>query len=608
MKFGKQFHRLSPPSFTPFNISYQTLKQAIPVIIGDAEYESGEQTAKQVLQEFGPQAVGSSYRPPETRFNALLVHELSKVERCIDIHVQTWLDEIKEVLKQGEYDPEKLGKLAQDLDDMEVFRRLNFTAFRKITKKFDKMVKNRVAEGGFGKWFMQRLNQQPCFTRSFDWMIALLDVGYKTNSQALGGRTFEDGHSPSTPSEVVRKYWLRLTARTKVLTTLAKHLNIDCSPALQRMRDQFLADATIALPQTAFSTRHYAAYIDDVDFSHMGEKFVEWNCALGEASIRAPTEFEVVVHLSDKKEETQTMSRVQCERVIREEASKGCLPLAVSRSQQFSFSDAHGSTVVLDEKITFAGLASTGNVFDEIWNLLNDESEKQQNSFPCAVLSVRTQGTPTWLTELNGMGVLREVNDFDLGHHIAAVFDRSVNRPHWFGFLPDFEDEEIKPIDDDRGPVPVLVRQPTETIMPLYDDIDVMRGTKVGMGTAQIYAEPTYPLIEPKAFLANERTFISWTRIFVFLFTISLGLMEHKRWRAVASNPLVAAFPFVLMVMCIAGTIFCLRMFWLRHQAIRRHGIVSSLFCNPRFPAVVTISMCTALIANALMKVPDLGI
>eukprot|EP00397_Hematodinium_sp_SG-2012_P025980 GEMP01027182.1.p2 GENE.GEMP01027182.1~~GEMP01027182.1.p2 ORF type:complete len:306 (+),score=70.55 GEMP01027182.1:28-945(+) len=276
MKFGKQFHHLSPPAFAQYNIAYQVLKKAIPIIIGDAE-SADTKADNKVLSEFGPQDVGSAGRPPETRFNALLMHEVNKVARCVDLHILTWMDEANEVLRNNPT-TEQLDKLARDLEDLDMYRRLNHTAFRKITKKFDKMVKNRVAEGGFGKWFMSRLEQHSLMTQSIDWMVALLDLGYAPSAAS------------SNEPLISRTYWMPASVRAKVLTTLVKHLNIHCNSTQERERAEMLASNVTVDLTAELKSRQYAAYFDTDDFADAGGTSLQWSCGVHEGLVGPPSQ------------------------------------------------------------------------------------------------------------------------------------------------------------------------------------------------------------------------------------------------------------------------------------------------------------------------------
>eukprot|EP00428_Durinskia_dybowskii_P058199 CAMPEP_0170334246 /NCGR_PEP_ID=MMETSP0116_2-20130129/68154_1 /TAXON_ID=400756 /ORGANISM="Durinskia baltica, Strain CSIRO CS-38" /LENGTH=233 /DNA_ID=CAMNT_0010587611 /DNA_START=75 /DNA_END=775 /DNA_ORIENTATION=+ len=156
VKFGKQIKRLADENQLNHCIAYDVLKKAISVVAASEE---------------GALPIGGSGRPPDSRFHCLLQHELAKVNRFFALQVRTNLDALRdaqaiaskaaplseETLLDLEH---RLDMAAEQLISIEHFRRLNFTGFRKIVKKFDKRPVGSNA-GSLSSWFLPRRAPPP---------------------------------------------------------------------------------------------------------------------------------------------------------------------------------------------------------------------------------------------------------------------------------------------------------------------------------------------------------------------------------------------------------------------------------------------------------------
>lgn len=195
VKFGKQIKRLAEPTHLNHFIAYDVLKKAISIVVDGAQTETGKpEDLREVNETFGHSTTTPSCRPPDSRFHDLLQHELSKVNRFFSLQLRTLLDKFREAqknlltfkAKQGRDADEALSSAEHNLEEaaeelvaLEHFRRLNFTGFRKIVKKFDKQwLKVGSGKDAMSAWFMPQLLREFFVAVPFDAHIMALSLGY----------------------------------------------------------------------------------------------------------------------------------------------------------------------------------------------------------------------------------------------------------------------------------------------------------------------------------------------------------------------------------------------------------------------------------------------
>eukprot|EP00920_Eleutheroschizon_duboscqi_P042880 GHVT01102114.1.p1 GENE.GHVT01102114.1~~GHVT01102114.1.p1 ORF type:complete len:155 (+),score=33.73 GHVT01102114.1:375-839(+) len=91
MKFSKQLSAYSNAEYRQYYIAYKDLKKAIKLITGA---DTSTYTIQEVTTNFGntKALAGSIYRPPESRFQDLLNHELEKINKFTDITANAIFD------------------------------------------------------------------------------------------------------------------------------------------------------------------------------------------------------------------------------------------------------------------------------------------------------------------------------------------------------------------------------------------------------------------------------------------------------------------------------------------------------------------------------------
>lgn len=247
MKFGKQIKRLAVANHLHHYIAYDVLKKAINVIVeaGSGRQESAEYL-EEVTETFGASCSEVSYQPANSRFHGLVQHELVKVNRFFALQLRLVLDKFKEAQRallscaQGSSLEEKLdtaeGHLdaaAQELTHLENFRRLNFTGFRKIAKKFDKAVPPGSSQASLSSYFMPSLAREFFAAAPMDAHVLALSLGYAALRRYRRGsqEAFAPVRSQGTEPAATKTFWVMHAAGMMTLCTLVKRFELVVPPA-----------------------------------------------------------------------------------------------------------------------------------------------------------------------------------------------------------------------------------------------------------------------------------------------------------------------------------------------------------------------------------------
>eukprot|EP00928_Gymnodinium_smaydae_P046325 TRINITY_DN30856_c0_g1_i1.p1 TRINITY_DN30856_c0_g1~~TRINITY_DN30856_c0_g1_i1.p1 ORF type:complete len:757 (-),score=186.86 TRINITY_DN30856_c0_g1_i1:140-2410(-) len=284
MKFGKQIKRLVDPEHLNHCISYDILKKAIDVVVASEQRisEHAEPELKAEVQEVS-EAFGQdtpkdfslrSVRPLDSRFHELLQHELAKVNRFAALLVRTILDCLREAhrdLSQRRHDEKaledierRLESAAEDLVKLENFRRLNFTGFRKISKKFDKSSSGATKTlGALSSWFVPQLLREFFVAAPINPLILCLSWGYAGLRRARRESAGLPDLAPLTPevkpSRVATKsdleasgdsaqtFWLMPSSRVRAMCALLRRFEVDLNPSEGAVSSPVAGEASIPL-------------------------------------------------------------------------------------------------------------------------------------------------------------------------------------------------------------------------------------------------------------------------------------------------------------------------------------------------------------------------
>mmetsp|Transcript_12976 Transcript_12976/g.29435 ORF Transcript_12976/g.29435 Transcript_12976/m.29435 type:complete len:715 (-) Transcript_12976:60-2204(-) len=267
MKFGKQITRLAPESHHRHYLAYDVLKKAINVVTAkpNAEVDSELQGDINAVQEtFGVDQSSTSLASAETKFHALLKRELRKVNRFAALQLQTSMEKLQHVQRPLAEDSalsetqlaecsRQLDDAAKALCDYESFRRLNYTGFRKIAKKFDKQCDAPLGGTKFSlsAWFLPQLERESFVKSSLDDHFLALAWGYsavRRKTAQLNGTSWLRTRSTSdaisaTPMAKTTTFLLSAQSWARSLCVLVKQFDVlhpsNVGPeGLGRLREQ----------------------------------------------------------------------------------------------------------------------------------------------------------------------------------------------------------------------------------------------------------------------------------------------------------------------------------------------------------------------------------
>ncbi|KAL5368211.1 SPX domain-containing protein [Cryptosporidium parvum] len=269
MKFSKKLQHYVNQQYIQHYLSYKDLKKAIKLITGS---DTSSYTINEVTNNFGniKALAGSIYRPAESRFMDLLNHELDKINSFSSImytdikdslkQIQGYIDQISRDLgiinnssnvnnnNQNDSDSsffqsgmskellddlispliEQLERKSGEIIFLESYQQLNYTGFRKITKKYDKMNKSTSSS-----WYLARLARESFMNMNLDLLLESLSNCYSKIETLKSAflmkeeslkcdKTSESDISTHPPFELHSKHLILAEDVMKVKVLLAK--------------------------------------------------------------------------------------------------------------------------------------------------------------------------------------------------------------------------------------------------------------------------------------------------------------------------------------------------------------------------------------------------
>ncbi|KAF7456705.1 putative vacuolar transporter chaperone [Cryptosporidium felis] len=311
MKFSKKLQHYVNQKYSQHYLSYKELKKAIKLITGS---DTSSYTINEVTSNFGNirALAGPTYRPAESRFMDLLNHELDKINSFSNIMYSDIKDSLKEIqeytfqigadlglnfnqdslpekipgqssvgndtgnspsnvlfqvgiskeLLEDLVSPleEQLENRGNDLVFLESYQQLNYTGFRKITKKYDKMNKSSSSS-----WYLARLARESFMNLNLDLLLEKLSNCYsriqelkkalKLRELGRGEERVEQFASQDSP-EVHSKHLILAEDVMKVKVLLAKTVPLVSVGLLTIQDGERLPPASS--PQSSLSSQRVA--------------------------------------------------------------------------------------------------------------------------------------------------------------------------------------------------------------------------------------------------------------------------------------------------------------------------------------------------------------
>mmetsp|Transcript_5553 Transcript_5553/g.12609 ORF Transcript_5553/g.12609 Transcript_5553/m.12609 type:complete len:749 (+) Transcript_5553:50-2296(+) len=506
MKFGKQLECLSLSKFEGYYIQYRELKKAIKVLAGHEKNQSTVQEVTHWTSSFlrcGP----NPEVPPEARLQDVLSRELERVSKYTELEedaLHTQLDRLEQDTKKNEMEHaelmQELNEIGDQIVQLKVFTRLNFTGFRKILKKYDKWTKSKVMP-----WFMAQVARAKLMTVDYDRLLQRLNDcavvlrkrAVKLNSPSEGGgrkRVFsmgqnEGGFSRKRAASSMQQslhdskdliFFIDSQDSMQVKVQLAKYLDIPrgSGPAAGAAARNPTTGSAPAGASAALRSRTVSVFFDTDDFAvyqahHLGVPAGDFDLGGGESHIPKRG----LLHLRHTAVGAVCLVHEDPEKVLRSEVSlarasvsrfcagqpvqpsgitaassemaratlssaqsalreDGLHPVAQASYFRSRFGDDGGSLVVTLDEDVRLARAAE-------W----DGQPKGSEVFPFDILHISLSGAasfevPDWLLQMSNRGNLSQVSGFSkAAHAIARFYGRSSNLhlPHWYRQAMNYE-------------------------------------------------------------------------------------------------------------------------------------------------------------------------
>eukprot|EP00928_Gymnodinium_smaydae_P014837 TRINITY_DN15448_c0_g3_i1.p1 TRINITY_DN15448_c0_g3~~TRINITY_DN15448_c0_g3_i1.p1 ORF type:complete len:738 (+),score=88.98 TRINITY_DN15448_c0_g3_i1:60-2273(+) len=505
MKFGKQLESLELPKYRGYYVQYKDLKKAIKVFTGQERTQATVEEVTHWTSSFlrlGP----NPNVPPEARLQEILVRELERVSKFAELEevsLRSQLDRLSEDVQKSEKGGEsisdadlviKLRDVGDEIVHLGRFAQLNFSAFRKILKKYDKWSKSATTP-----WFMPQVARAPMMTVKYDELILKIShiaALLRQRTQLEAGPSGEAGRCPpsvGTPqgaTEVVFLVDSKDTIRVKVELALQAAFTLTPvaapgSSSRERTRSSYFDSKDFSVYRA--HAAKFAEHLTDLDKGtgvlpcasvHLRSCGDDIKCLALDSPEPSPTRSDV--HLLDF-DVTHVMKGKQSDAIKPANATPklaGAVPAdsgkvaqatvataqrilrdrGLSAKAQSSFvrsvfgGDVHsGITVVVDEDVRVAKLSA--------W----DGTAVDSTSFPYDVMSIAFSSKvarefPNWMQRVFDCADVFQVTGFSKAAHAIGHFyaeSNGLKRPHWYRRV--MSDEDSAPVSETAsasGPAP----------------------------------------------------------------------------------------------------------------------------------------------------------
>eukprot|EP00922_Rhytidocystis_sp_ex-Travisia-forbesii_P019565 GHVS01028936.1.p1 GENE.GHVS01028936.1~~GHVS01028936.1.p1 ORF type:complete len:767 (+),score=94.82 GHVS01028936.1:35-2335(+) len=462
MKFSKKLQRFMDDRYREHYIAYKDLKKAIKLITGA---DTSSVTIKDVTSNFGDIRAlsGSVYRPPEARFQDLLNHELDKINNfarltfnCIKDSLRIACRDLTEDRTAQELEALRstLRAKAKELVFLESYQGLNFTGFRKITKKYDKH--NHSSSAG---WYMARLVREDFLNLDLHEILYLLSEGF------LAYRTLTLPPPDRGVSVRTAKYLVSQDDLMRVKTLVVEHVPVEPTTTDKAI--------TRRLSCVYFDSDHLAVCAGLIDQPTHGNAFrlcvdersgnmsLQYVSACPEqdrSSGVAVTESDLQDLLCSNSSSTAPIATTGGRITVIQAFAKQVAELQVKAAARCWFTrTAFGGEgnvrLTMDESITFVGQIDRERSTTPIrWTKTEVLATEAVENFPWAVLSITTphDPLPDFLNRVTGSASTTEVYGFSLFVHCLSYLyeNRLKQLPHW---LPYTKHEILENAEEGRS-------------------------------------------------------------------------------------------------------------------------------------------------------------
>ena len=649
LQFGKYLTENQRPSWRPYYLDYESLKDLIEESEEEARKENPEldnaslrTTSLSVLRP----AAGRD--TAEERFFRRLEAEVAKIGTFtaeVVSQLRTRLLRLQEAVdkrtaehaaasdaangegssimngdvKGGSAIDEKLLAEAKDIGDeflaLEKYVNLNYMGFHKILKKHDKNLPHAPCR----QFYVSHLHNQPWVQGNYsDLMVILSNVYSQLRGDRLAGAV---GGAAQAFKRSTTKYWVRTQDVSAVKRIIIENMPVfvfnpeNYAGDAQLINSVYFDNESLELYHgrldkkpgaIAFRVRWYGPNEPKLCFierkthreSWKGEKSVKERFTLPEEKVVPFLEGEYTVKSFREDLEARGKSQDEinkaaelfesCQQAIE---SKQLKPFIRTQYMRSAFQMGHDRTVsfTLDTNLVMLKENPEGHptcALSGRWyrdpNLPIHRSEITR--FPHAVLEIKLalpdgEQPPEWVQDLISSGLITEVHKMSkFIHGTAVLFPELVQAvPYWIDdesiresiaasssssvpIQPTARDAKVremqdrKPrrrgevVDGDEGNHPLLGDAPTLALMRSHGAvINTSGGSQTvrdrapwwKFWTTQTGPAATIPQrLEPKTFLASERTFLSWLHMAITLASIGAAMLAFAATSQKNTDPM----------------------------------------------------------------------
>ena len=540
MKFGRQLSELVDPKFRTYCVSYNMLK----TFIRDPDVKTGK--VIQTIQDVTSAAV--PYLPhapaeqiPSVLFQEALGGELEKVNRFSELEQEAILTDLRGVIRRiygldrsspsfagaAESISSEVDRIAEEACAFAGFVNLNYTAFRKITKKEAKVHRTSSAA-----WFMANVARAAFMNVDFERLLSAISICYELLRSSHAAIESTPMARVALDSDRVMSAWIAGDDLWEVKVALSKVMSLELFvPGGSR---QGLLDAIVAsgrkskdtsvlghceVTATYFDTPWLESYKEQVT-GHVPRGFQTESdgsstivsLPSGNRFTVASTQWGDMLALKDQPEDPD------CALELSKLISSGYTPMVTCEYSRYVFytcDEEYGQIEVRVEEQ--AAFRHSG-----------DKLEDKHSKFTGHALYISaSRELPEWLTDITGMPGVTEVPHFSKRVHGLFLYaDRAIGAgvpcPSWAiqrstaGKVRPLHTRPVtfdEPKTGDHSALPELVQvqQPTSCTTQVMHFVKRLMGTSTSPKAKALQIRDAMIKIEPKSFFACERNLLDWT-------------------------------------------------------------------------------------------------
>lgn len=548
MKFGRQLSELVDPKFRTYCVAYNMLK----TLIRETDVKTGKMI--QTIQDVTSAAV--PYLPPAPAeqlptvlFQEALMDELEKVNRFSELEQETILTDLRSVIRriysvdrsspsfEDALNPirEEVDRIAAEVCAFAGFVNLNYTAFRKITKK-----ESKVHRSSNATWFMANVARAPFMNVDFERLLTAISICYELLRSSQTSLDTTPMGRVALSSDRVMSAWISGDDLWEVKVALSKIMTLELvilsGSSRQGILDSVLA--TSKKPSTILGHRQIKATYYDTPWlesykaqlsvkDYKGGFQVELDDESATVSLPSGNKFTVASsdwdNLWTKNTKLELVDQDALDEV-QNLARSGYKPMVTCQYGRYVFycTDEHFGPIEIR--------IEENAIFCHENEKLEDKSSKfTGNALYITVPRNSPHELPDWLTEITGMPGVTEVPNFSKRLHGLFVYadnriGAGVPYPSWasrkvvsqIAASPKLiTSRPVSFVDNPTVLEPVLER--IESRQPESWMDRVLARVRGENNNRVQKVRDAMIKIEPKSFFAAERNLLDWTHTCVLV-------------------------------------------------------------------------------------------